>query len=108
LVLELVVAERRDAVAWLNPSVVGDEDLLVLVGEFGDGGAERHVWRCKLASWLADTKYKLYVLYVLLLLERMDTWRTRIMGKRDAPTPAPTSRVLRALMERSGLTLPMT
>lgn len=26
---------------------------------------------------------------------------------RDAPTPEPTSRVLRALMERSGLTLPM-
>lgn len=43
LVLRLVGAERRDAVAWRNPSVVGDEDVLVLVGEFSDGGAERHV-----------------------------------------------------------------
>lgn len=43
LVLRLDVAERRDAVAWRNPSVVGDEDVLVLVGEFCDGGAESHV-----------------------------------------------------------------
>lgn len=44
LVLGLVVVERRDAVAWLNPSVFGHEDVLVAVGEFGDGGAEGHVW----------------------------------------------------------------
>lgn len=41
--LGLVVVERRVAVAWLNPSVFGDEDVLVAVGEFGDGRAEDHV-----------------------------------------------------------------
>jgi uncharacterized membrane protein YciS (DUF1049 family) len=45
LVLRLVVVAVVAAVAmgWRNPSVVGDEDFLVAVGEFCDGGAEGHV-----------------------------------------------------------------
>lgn len=41
-VLAVVVAAAR-AMGWRNPSVVGDEDFLVAVGEFCDGGAEGHV-----------------------------------------------------------------
>lgn len=41
-ILAVVVAAAR-AMGWRNPSVVGDEDFLVAVGEFCDGGAEGHV-----------------------------------------------------------------
>lgn len=61
LVLGLGVAERRDAVAWLSASVFGDEDFLVAVGEFGDGGAEGHVCVSELATSNTVTVSTIYV-----------------------------------------------
>lgn len=39
----MVAVVAAVAMGWRNPSVVGDEDFLVAVGEFCDGGAEGHV-----------------------------------------------------------------
>lgn len=73
-----------------TPSVVAAEDGLVPLRDLGDLRAEAHV--CPV-SQSVNCYFTFFLVWV---------WR-----RSNGPTVVPTSRELRALMERSGLTLPM-